>query len=74
MGVLHDWWQPMLNNPAWIRKREYEAHATLTVGRALYVLEYGGIVSKPVAARWAQQALDERRVKLIDRANRSPIA
>ncbi len=67
-GVLHEWWQPMLNNPAWIRNREYEAYATPTMCRALYALEYGDIVSKPAAGRWALQTLDERWGNLIDRA------
>ncbi len=67
-GVLHEWWQPMLNNPAWIRNREYEAYATLTMCRALYALEYGDIVSKPAAGRWALQTLDGRWGELIDRA------
>src|SRR5512135_2637365 len=67
-GVLREWWQPMLDNPAWIRNREYEVFATLTMCRALYALEYGGIVSKPVAAHWAQQALDDHWAELIDRA------
>ena len=51
---------PMLDDPGWIRNREYEAFATLTMCRALYALEYGDIVSKPVAARWALSTLDER--------------
>jgi hypothetical protein len=36
--------------------------------RALYTLETGAVVSKPVAARWAQAALDARRAALIERA------
>jgi hypothetical protein len=67
-GVLHEWWQPMLDDPSWIRNREYEAFATLTMCLALYALEYGDIVSKPVAARWALQTLDGRWAELIDRA------
>lgn len=67
-GVLREWWQPMLDNPTWIRNREYEAYATLTMCRALYALEHGDIVSKRVAARWALQTLDERWAELIDRA------
>jgi hypothetical protein len=67
-GVLREWWQPMLDNPSWIRNREYEAFATLTMCRALYVLEYGDIVSKRVAAHWAQQTLDTRWSPLIERA------
>ncbi len=57
-GVLREWWQPMLDNPGLIRNREYEAYATLTMCRALYALEYGDIVSKPAAARWARETLD----------------
>jgi hypothetical protein len=66
--VLREWWAPMLDDPRFIRNREYEAYATLTMCRALYALEYGNIVSKPVAARWAQRALDNRWARLIDRA------
>jgi hypothetical protein len=67
-GVLHEWWQPMLDDPHFIRNREYEAFATLTMCRALYALEYGDIVSKPTAARWALQTLDGRWTELIGRA------
>ena len=58
----------MLADPTWIRTREYEAFASLTMCRALYALEYGDIVSKRVAARWALQTLDKRWAELIDRA------
>ena len=67
-GVLREWWAPMLDDPGWIRNREYEAFATLTMCRALYALEHGDIVSKRVAARWAQETLDKRWDILIDRA------
>ena len=67
-GVLREWWRPMRDDPHFIRNREYEAYATLSMCRALYALEHGDIVSKPVAARWAQQTLDERWGALIDRA------
>jgi streptomycin 3"-adenylyltransferase len=67
-GVLHEWWLPMLDDPAWIRDREYEAFATLTMCRALYALTDGDIVSKPVAARWALRTLDSRWADLIERA------
>jgi hypothetical protein len=68
LGVLREWWQPMLDEPRFIRNREYEAFSTLTMCRALYALEYGDIVSKPVAARWALKTLDGRWAELIDRA------
>ena len=67
-GVLRDWWQPLLDDPTWIRNREYEVFATLTMCRACYALEYGDIVSKPVAASWARQALDSRWSGPIERA------
>jgi hypothetical protein len=67
-GVLREWWAPMLDDPGWIRNREYEAFATLTMCRALYALEHGVIVSKPVAAHLAQDTLDKRWGVLIDRA------
>jgi hypothetical protein len=67
-GVLREWWQPMLDNPRFIRNREYEAYATLTMCRALVTLEYGDIVSKPAAARWALKTLDGDWAELIERA------
>jgi hypothetical protein len=67
-GVLHEWWQPMLDNSVWIRNREYEGFAVLTMCRALYTVEYGDIVSKPVAGCWARQVLEERWGALVDRA------
>jgi hypothetical protein len=36
--------------------------------RVLYTLQHETVVSKPVAARWAQEALGERWVALIERA------
>jgi len=68
VDVLREWWAPMLDDPHFIRNREYEAYATLTMCRALYALEYGDIVSKPTAARWALQTLDRRWAELIERA------
>ena len=58
LGVLHEWWAPMLDDPAWLHGRsEYQAFAVLTMCRALYTLHHGDISSKPVAARWAQKTL-----------------
>jgi hypothetical protein len=72
--VLREWWAPMLDDPRYIRNREYEAYATLTMCRALYALDHGDIVSKPVAARWAQQTLYERWGALIAQAAAWPQA
>jgi hypothetical protein len=44
------------------------AFIALTMCRALYALEYGAVVSKPAAGRWALTALDERWHPLIERS------
>ncbi len=67
-GVLREWWLPILDRPGWIRNREYEAYATLTMCRARYTLTQGDVVSKRAAARWAQQTLDDQWGELIERA------
>lgn len=55
-GLLQEWWFPMLENPAWLAERgsEYHAYAVVSMCRVLHGLQHGTIVSKPVAARWAQ--------------------
>jgi hypothetical protein len=57
-GVFREWWAPMLGDPAFLRRRDYQAFAVLSMCRALYTLQYGSLVSKPAAARWARAALD----------------
>jgi hypothetical protein len=70
MGILHEWWFPMLDDPSWLANHgsEYHAFAILTMCRALHALEHGTIVSKPVAARWAQAILGERWRQVIERS------
>jgi hypothetical protein len=53
-------------DPARLESGEYQAYAVLTMCRALYTLEHGRIVSKPVAARWAWVTLGKRWAALID--------
>jgi hypothetical protein len=67
-GILREWWEPMLHDPVWLRRGEYQAYAILTMCRALYTLHHGTVVSKPVSARWAQQVLGRRWSALIERA------
>jgi hypothetical protein len=57
LGVLREWWFPMLENPAWLAERgsEYHAYAVITMCRVLHAWQHETIVSKPVAARWAQE-------------------
>ena len=70
MGVLREWWFPMLKDPSWLKDnhRGYHSYAILSMCRALHALQHGTIVSKPVAARWAKQHLDERWSSMIDLA------
>jgi len=74
-GVLQEWWAPMLEDPSWLKNHgsEYHAFAILTMCRALYTLEHGTIVSKPMAARWAQKELGERWSRVIERSLAQPI-
>jgi hypothetical protein len=63
--MLEQWWRPLLDDPAWLERVEKQPFAILTICRALYTLEQGAVGSKPVAARWTQQTLDERWRALI---------
>src|SRR5687767_7683851 len=69
-GVLQEWWFPMLEDPSWLKNHgsEYHAFAILTMCRALYALEHGTIVSKPLAAKWAQKKLGERWSQVIEQS------
>ncbi|NOZ29825.1 MAG: DUF4111 domain-containing protein [Chloroflexi bacterium] len=68
LGILHEWWAPMLRDPTLLRSREYQAYAVLTMCRSLYTLQHGDVAPKSVAARWAQRTLDGRWKTLIERA------
>ena len=66
-GILDEWWRHMPDDPTFLTRRDYQAYATLTMCRALHALRYGTVVSKPVAARWAQQEFGQW-AGLIERA------
>jgi predicted nucleotidyltransferase len=68
LSTLREWWAPMLDAPARLRQREYQAYAVLTMCRALYTLHHGTVVSKRVAACWAREYLGQQWVELIDAA------
>jgi predicted nucleotidyltransferase len=65
LGVLHEWWAPILEDPAFIREGGHQAFAVLTMCRALYTLEHGAIASKPVCAGWAKGSLGAQWEALI---------
>jgi predicted nucleotidyltransferase len=70
LGILREWWFPMLEDPAWLRSHgsNYHGFAVITMCRALHALESGTIVSKPIAIKWAKEKLDRQWHPLIDQA------
>jgi hypothetical protein len=68
LGILHEWWLPQLRDTSRLRSPEYQAYAVLTMCRVLYTLEHGAVISKQLAAQWAQEALDQRWGALIEGA------
>lgn len=70
MGVLHEWWFPMLENPNWLQENDdgYRSFAVITMCRVLHGLEHGTITSKPKAVQWARTKVDSRWHSLIDDA------
>ncbi len=65
---LRSFWSKQFSDPEWLRARDYQAFAVLTLCRALYTLRYGDVVSKPKAAAWACLALDPQWRPIIERA------
>lgn len=66
-AVLRKDWSARLDDPEYLRRRNYQAFAVLTMCRVRYTLRTGVTVSKPVAAAWARERLPEW-ADLIDRA------
>jgi hypothetical protein len=67
-ATLAEWWAPQLHDLSRMCRRDYQAYAVLTMCRALYTLHHGQVPSKPVAARWAQETLEEQWTPVIRRA------
>ncbi len=68
MRDLRVWLQQLLNTPSQIASRGYQSYVVLTICRMRYTLAHGVIVTKPAAARWAQDSLGEPWAGLIERA------
>jgi len=68
LDVVHGWWQSQLDDPVRLKRRGYQAYAVLTMCRALFTLETGGVASKPEAARWARPRVPDEWRGPIDRA------
>jgi predicted nucleotidyltransferase len=65
VSLLHGWWMPAPTCRRWLDNPFYRSYAVLTMCRMRYTLQYGVVVSKPIAACWAQAALDARWAPLI---------
>jgi predicted nucleotidyltransferase len=70
LGILNEWWFPMLDDPAWLREHDdaYRAFAVITMCRVLHALAHGTVVSKPKAVEWTKTKLDEPWKSLIEKA------
>jgi len=70
IGILNEWWFPMLDDPYWLQDKEAgdRAFAVITMCRVHHALEHGTIVSKPKAVQWAREKLDDPLPQLIDKA------
>jgi Domain of unknown function (DUF4111) len=53
---------------AWLRPRNYQAFAVLSMCRNLYALEHGRLASKPAAAAWARGRLGSPWAGQVERA------
>lgn len=68
VALMRIWWAPMRRDPMRLQHLGYQVYAVLTMCRILSTLQYGVIVSKPVAARWALATLGPRWALLIEQA------
>ena len=66
LAILNRWAVQILEEPARIQQRGGQTYTVLTMCRILYTLQHGKVVSKPVAARWAQETLGNLWVPLIE--------
>jgi len=70
IGILKEWWFPMLEDPSWLRnhKSNYHGYTVITMCRVLHALQHGTILSKPVAVKWAEEHLGAQWHGLIEQA------
>jgi Domain of unknown function (DUF4111)/Nucleotidyltransferase domain len=66
--LLRGFWARQLVEDDFLRPREYQVFAVLTMCRALNSLERGTLLSKPAAARWALETLEPPWPEIVERA------
>ena len=67
-AIAREWLAALRADPLPLRHQGYQGYVVMTICRMLYTLQFGTVVSKPTACRWAREALDPRWAPLIDRA------
>lgn len=68
LAMGRQWLAGLRADPRPLRHQGYQGYVVMTICRMLYTLQFGTIVSKPAASRWAREALGPRWAPLIDRA------
>lgn len=68
LGIMPGWGAHVLRDLEQIRHRGFQSYIVLTACRILYTLQHGTVTSKAIAARWAQETLDERWLPLVESA------
>jgi len=68
LATMRNWAELFFGEPAQMNNRWYQPFAELSYCRMLYTLHAGTVGSKPTAARWGKDALDNRWSGLIQRA------
>ncbi len=69
--IARMWQRVAIEDPdwlPWLRERDAQSFVVLTLCRILYTVERADVASKPGAARWAQQFLDDSWSPLIANA------
>lgn len=69
MYVLLDGWaKQLLLNPSLMKQRGYQSYVVLSLCRVLYTIQFGNVVSKLAALRWAQEQIGDPWKPLMERA------
>jgi predicted nucleotidyltransferase len=68
ISILNGWAKQILEKPDLMNSRGYQSYVVLSLCRILYTLASGDVVSKAVAADWAERSLDKQWIPLIERA------
>lgn len=70
--LLDIWWVPMCHQPGPLEQPGYRSYAVLSMCRILYTFTTGTITSKPTAAGWAAERVEDHMAALIEQATRFP--